>query len=72
MNQREAFNASYARTYKNPACAKCLHFSICAFGFFLALFSFRASFWLVVLITPLLTWVAFLIGDQFLDKKDTS
>jgi len=47
-------------------------FSICAFGFFLALFSFRASLWLVVLITPLLTWVAFLIGDQFLDKKDTS
>jgi len=72
MRQREAFNASYARTYENPARAKCLHFSIFAFGGFLALFSFRASFWVLILITPLLTWVAFLIGDQFLDKKDTS
>lgn len=72
MRQREALNESYARIYENPAQAKCFHFSIFAFGCFLALFSFRASLWLVVLITPLLTWIAFLIGDQFLDKKDTS
>ena len=70
MNQREALKKSYLETYENPSKAKLVHFSILLFGVFLALFSFNDSLWLIVLITPVLTWIAFLIGDQFLYKKE--
>jgi hypothetical protein len=70
VRKREALNASYVRIYENPTRAKFVHFLLFTFAFFIALFSFAASLWLVTLITPLLTWVGFLLGDQFLDKKE--